>query len=174
MSSRLTKSDLADIKEDLRQHLTNIIDKKLDPMMAQISALSATLKDVADTADAVYVESEKNGGQIKVLKASERQLKDRIAWLEQRSRALNLKVRGVPESTETNRDLLNTITSWLTPLLKTEGTTSVTITSAYRVGPAKSIHPNYPRDIVIQFLFAKEGSGPVCCLQSQLFEFLWI
>lgn len=60
--SQLNKSDLADIKDNLRQHLTNIIDKKLDPVMAQISALSATLKDVADTADATYLESEKNRG----------------------------------------------------------------------------------------------------------------
>lgn len=33
---------------------------------------------------------------------------------------------------------------------------SVTIISAYRVAPATSIHPNFPRDIVIQFLYAKE------------------
>lgn len=155
-TTQLTKSDLMGLKEDLKLHLTALIDKKLDPVVEQISSLTATIKDVANTADAAYTESEKNGGLIKELKASERQLKERIAWLEQRARAMNLKVRGIPESSETNKDLQHTIVAWLTPLLKLDGTTTLTITSAYRVGSAASIRPNFPRDIILQFLYTRE------------------
>lgn len=95
-SLQLTKNDLAEVKEDLKQHLTNLILQKLDPMIAQIASLSSTIKEIATTAN------EKNGGSIKELKAAERQLRERVAWLEQRARSMNLKLRGVPESSEIN------------------------------------------------------------------------
>lgn len=106
--------------------------------------------------------SEKNGGLIRELRASEWQLQDGLAWLEQRARALNLKLRGVPDSMEINRNLQHNITAWLTPLLRLEGNVSPTISAVYRIGPVSSIHPNFPRDIILQFVYAKERDAVLC------------
>lgn len=40
--------------------------------------------------------------------------------------------------------------------MQLEGERTPTITTAYRVGSAASIWPNFPRDIILHFLYAKE------------------
>lgn len=40
--------------------------------------------------------------------------------------------------------------------MHSEDNISPTITSAYRVGPPSSIGPNFPRDIIVHFLYANE------------------
>lgn len=156
LAAYITKSDILDIKEDLKQHLASLIDNKLDPVAEQISTLTSTLKDVAATANAAHEESGKNGGLIKALQSSEWQLKERVVWLEQRARSLNLKLRGFPESTDFNKNLLQNVLAWITPLMHLEDEASPTITTAYRVGPPSSIRPNFLRDIIIQFIYAVE------------------
>lgn len=64
----ITKNKLVEIKEDLKLHLVSLTDKKLDPLVEQISSFSSTIKEVANAA---YEESEKNRGLIKELKATE-------------------------------------------------------------------------------------------------------
>lgn len=155
-SAPLTKADLTDIKEDLKRHLTSLIENKLDPIAEQLSALNSTLVDVATTANMAHETSEKNGGMIHALQTSKKQLKERILWLEHRARSMNLKLRGFPESTDFNKNLLHNIISWLTPLLRLADDESPTIMAAYRVGSPTSIRPNMPRDIIIQFLYSSE------------------
>lgn len=75
--TQITKNYLLNIKEDLKKHLSTLIDHKLDPMVEQISTLSSTIKEVATMANATHEENEKNGGLIKALQTSERQLKER-------------------------------------------------------------------------------------------------
>lgn len=165
-SASLTKSDLLEVKEDLKKHLSSLIDSKLNLMMEQIAALSSTVQDVAKTADAAHDECVRNGGHIKALQATERQLKDRIAWLEQRARSLNLKLRGFPESTDFNKNLLHNVITWIMPMVHLEGAVSPTITTAYRVGPPSAIRPNYPRDIIITFLYANEREATLQMARS--------
>lgn len=74
-----------EIKDESKHHLASLIDSKLDPLMEQISTLSSTIKEVATTANAALEGSEKNGGIIKELRAAECQIKERLAWLEQRA-----------------------------------------------------------------------------------------
>lgn len=62
----------------------------------------------------------------------------------------------MPETPELNSALLHAIMTWITPLLHLEWNISPTITSAYRIGAASSIRPNFPCDIILQFLYAKE------------------
>lgn len=88
-TAQITKNDLIEIKNDLKQYLTSLIDKKLDPLMEQLTTLSSTIKDVVVTANTALEGSEKNGRLIRELRASDRQLQEWIAWLEQRARALN-------------------------------------------------------------------------------------
>lgn len=155
-TAQIMKSDLLDIKEELKKHLANLIVRKLDPVAEQISVLTSTLKDVATATNAAHEESEKNGRLLKALQSSERQLWERIVWLEQRARSLNLKLRGFPESTEFNKNLLQNVLAWISPLMRLEDDVSPVITSAYIVGPPSSIRPNFPRDIIIQFINAAE------------------
>lgn len=116
---------MLDIKNDLKQHLTFLIESKLDPIVEQLTTLTSTIKEVTMTANAAMEGSIKNEGLMTELKAAEHQLRDRIAWLEQWGHTLNLKLRGVPDSTEINRDLLQNITAWLTPFLQLEENASV-------------------------------------------------
>lgn len=83
-------------------------------------------------------------------------MRERIAWLETRARALNLKLRGVPESTDLNSNLSSNLASWLSSFLNVGTDQAPTIVAVYRVGPASAIKPNYPRDIILQFMFSKE------------------
>lgn len=50
----VTRSDLAEIGEDLKQHFSSLIEQKLDPIARQLTDLSTTLKEVTSTADLVY------------------------------------------------------------------------------------------------------------------------
>lgn len=164
-ASQITKDDLIEIKNDLKQHLASLIDTKLDPLMEQISTFSSTIKEVANSANAAYGESGKNGGFVNELKMTECQLRDHIAWLEQRAHAMNLKLCGIPEFPEINNALLRTISTWLTPLLHLEWNATPTITSAYRVGAASLIRPNFSNFCtqMIGMQFSNWLAGPALC-----------
>lgn len=68
---------------------------------------------------------------------------------------MNLKLCSLPESPELNNALLHNISPWLTSLLWLEGNVTP-ITSTYRVGAASRICPHFPRDVILQFLYATE------------------
>lgn len=55
-TARITKNNLIEIKNDLKHHLASLIDKKLDPLMEQLTTLSSTIKDMAVTANAALEE----------------------------------------------------------------------------------------------------------------------
>lgn len=79
---------------------------------------------------------------------------------------LNLKVRGVPESTELNVNLAATFTIWLSSFLNLGEDQTPTIMAAYRVGPMTAIKPNFPRDIILQFMFAKDREAVLQAARS--------
>lgn len=67
-----------------------------------------------------------------------------------------MKLRGVPDSQVINQDLHTNITTWLTSLMCLEGNVFPTIASMYRIGAMSAARPNLPRDIIMQFVYAKE------------------
>lgn len=105
--------------------------------------------------DAAYDMSKSHDKGIKELKASEGALKEQVALLESRARALKLKFRGLPELPKINNKLIANLSTWLAMVLKLDEGIFSTINSAYRVGSVAAIRPNYPRDIVVQFQYAK-------------------
>lgn len=151
----LTREDLMVLKEDLKQHVTSQLDLKFDSLTNRLLELTNTVKDVSNTASEAYDLSKAQECQIKALQASEGLLRDRVAWLEGKVRALNLKLRGLPELPELNSNLAPAIASWLASLLHLEDGVAPTIIAAYRVGPSSAIKPGFPRDVVVQFLYAK-------------------
>lgn len=151
----LTREDLMALSNDLKQHFTASLDAKLESFSTRISELTNTIKDVAHTAGEAFDLGKTHEKHIRDLQTSERLLRDRVAWLEGKARALNLKFRGLPEHPDLKSNLSPVIGSWLASLLHLEDGIAPTILAAYRVGPASSARPNFPRDVVVQFLYQK-------------------
>lgn len=151
----LTRKDLLALSADLKQHFTLLLDSRLECFSNRLSELTTTVNEVSHTAGEAFDLCKSQGLLITNLQASERLLKERVAWLEGKARAMNLKFRGLPELPDLNSNLSPAIASWLASLLHLEDGVAPTLIAAYRVGPASLIKPNFPRDVVVQFLYHK-------------------
>lgn len=156
-SSSVTKQDLLDLGADLKSYFDSRIAQQLSPIAQQLSDLSSTLKEVSSTADAAMELSLQ--GDSKRLHLSEQQLTSRVALLESQARAANLKFRGFPESPEFNANLLSNIASWLAAILRLDDGVAPTILAAYRLGPPSAARPNFPRDVIAQFLYPRSRNA---------------
>lgn len=172
--AQLSRAVLNALGADLKQHFAPLIEQKLEqkldlklsPLTQELKALKSAVSNIASTASKAFEMAtalEKRADRSEV---NEKQLKERIAWLESRARALNLKVRGVPESPDLNSNLASTFSSWLSSFLNVGPDQAPTIVSAYRVGPVSAIKPNFPRDIILQFLLAKERESVLQAARS--------
>lgn len=149
----LTREDLATFRDDLKHHFTSQLDLKLDSFSKQLAELTNTIKDVSHTANEAFDLGKAQEQRIKALQTSEGLLRDRVDWLKGKARALNLKFRGLPELPELNSNLSPALASWLASLLHLEDGVAPTIITAYRVGPATAVKPDFPQDVVVQFLY---------------------
>lgn len=151
----LTKQDLLNLGADLKSYFKASIAQELSPISQQLSELSSALKDVASTVDTAMEMGLSLQKSTRQLQRSEQQLSARIAVLETQARATNLKFRGLPESPELNGNLLSPLVSWLASVLKLEEGIAPTILPAYRLGPLSAVRPNFPRDVIAQFLYPR-------------------
>lgn len=90
----LTRKDLFDLRDDLKLHFTFMLDQKLEPVSQPLPALTTIIKDVSTTVDTAYDLAKSQEHIVKKLQVSEGMLKDRLAWLETKARALHLKFWG--------------------------------------------------------------------------------
>lgn len=163
-SAQLSRADLDALGADLKQHFATLIDQKLEqkldqkltPITQELKSLKTAMNEVATMANKAFEMAAALKVQVGRLETTEKHLKERTAWLELRARALNLKVCGVPESTDLNSNLATIFSTWLSSFLNLGADQAPTIVTAYRVGPVSAIKPNFPRDIILQFMFAKE------------------
>lgn len=95
----------------------------------------------------------------KQLQKSEQQLFARVAALETQARASNLKLRGLPEIPELNANLASTVASWHALVLKLEDGVAPTILMAFRTGPLSAVRPNFPRDVIVHFLYPRSRNA---------------
>lgn len=151
----LTHNDLFMLSEDLKQHFTAMLDFKLGDYTKRLTEIMAAIKEVSQMARETFDLCKKHNQSITDLKASKRLLKDRVAWLEGEARFMNLKFCGLPEHPDLNSNLSPANASWLASLLHLEDGIAPTIIAAYRVGPALIIKPNYPWNVVVQFLYQR-------------------
>lgn len=140
-------------RADLKSFFDSRIAQQLSPITQQLSDLMSTLKEVSSTADAAMEIGLPLQEDNKRLHLSKQQLTSRIVLLETQARVTNLKFRGFPESSELNANLLFSIASWLATILRLEDGVAPTILAAYRLGPPSAAHPNFPRDVIAQFLY---------------------
>lgn len=113
-------ADLEALGNDLKLHFDTLLEKKLDqkfdsklaPISKELRSFKEAIGEVAKTANEAFNIATTLEGRTSTLETSERQLKERIAWLESRARALNLKVRGIPELHDLNSDLIPALTDW--------------------------------------------------------------
>lgn len=124
------------------------------------------MEEIATTANKAYEIASALEERVAETEAADKHLRGRIAWLESRARVLNLKVRGVPESTDLNANLAAKFSTWLSSFLNLGEDQTPTIVAAFRVGPVTAIKPNFPRDIVLQFLFAKDREAVLQAARS--------
>lgn len=72
----------------------------------------------------------------------------------------------MPESLDLNADLAATFATSLSTFMNLGTDKTPTIVAAYRVGHATAIKPNYPRDIILQFIFVKEQEAVLQAARS--------
>lgn len=60
------------------------------------------------------------------------------------------------ETPEFNSNLAFTFSTWLALFFNLGTAPAPTIVAAYRLGSAAAAQPNVPRDIILQFMYAKE------------------
>lgn len=97
------------------------------------------------------------------LQQSEQQLSLKVAALEAQMHATNLKFCGLPESSDLNANLPSSLVSWLASVFNLEDGGAPTILSAYRLGPLSAALPNFPRDVVAQFLYPHSRNAILQC-----------
>lgn len=93
------------------------------------------------------------------LQQSDQQLCLKVAAVETQLRTTNLKFRGLPELSDLNANLSSSLASWLASVLNLEDGVAPTILQAYRLGPQSAAHPNFPRDVVAQFLYPRSRNA---------------
>lgn len=75
-SAAVTHKYLFDLRNDLKQHFTSLLDQKLEPFSKRLSSLTTMVKDVSSTADAAYDLSKFQEQHIKNLQLTEKRLKE--------------------------------------------------------------------------------------------------
>lgn len=155
----LSRQDLLNLSADLKSHFDSAIDRKLLPISKQLSELASTLKDVSATAETAMELGLTVQEDARLLQGSQQQLLARVAALETQARASNLKLRGLPESPDLNANLASTLASWLASVLKLEDGIAPTILEAFRIGPLSAVRPNFPRDVVLHFLYPRSRNA---------------
>lgn len=126
------------------------------------------MNEVANTAGRAYEMAATNEKTIAQLQASEKALKDRLSVLELKSRALNIKFRGLPELPEINTNLTSFMETWIASFIQSEGgEPSLAIAAAYRLGALTQAKPNFPRDILVQFYSAKDKDAVLSATRRQ-------
>lgn len=162
--AQISRANLEVLGENLKLHFTSLLDQKLDqkldskldPITAELKAVKGVIGEIAKTANAAHEMASTLEHRVADTEASEGVLKERLAWLELRPRALNLKVRGIPELKDLNADLVPALTDWLASLLGVSEELAPTLVAAYRIGPSTVGRQNYSGDIILQFLYARE------------------
>lgn len=155
----ITRQDLFDLSLDLKSHFEATIAQKLTPVMQQLTELSSAMKDVSRTADAAMDLGLALQEDSRNLQQAEHRLRICVTMLESQLRAANLKFRGFPETPDFNNNLASSLATWLASILHLEDGVAPSILNAFRVGPQSTARPNYPRDIVAQFLYPRSRNA---------------
>lgn len=163
----ITRRDLAAVSTELKQHISTLLEGSLNSITGQLKALNDSLKAVAETADRAFEMAATHEKAVKDLTSNEKTLKDRLTILELKSRALNIKFRGVPESPDINSNLPSFISSWLESIVNLEGDRRLVMNAAFRLGAASLAKPNYPRDILVVFQSAKDKEAVMAVARHQ-------
>lgn len=168
--AQLSRADLEALGADLKHHFSLMFDQNLDakltPIAQELKALKMSVGETANMASKAYDMASALEGRVSEMESNEKHLKYRLVWLEARARALNFKVRGVPESTDLNANLASAFSIWLSSFLNLGEEQAPTIAAAYRAGPVAAIKPNFPRDIILQFMFAKDREAVLQAAKS--------
>lgn len=149
----LSRQDLLDLGADLKAHFEAMMAQKIAPVLIQLAELASNLKDVSHIADTGLDLGLALQDENKSLQRAE--LRQKIAALEAQSQASNLKFRGFPESVDFDNNLPSALARWLAAILQLEEGVHPTILQAYRLGPLVAVRPNFPRDIIAQFLYPR-------------------
>lgn len=165
--SRITRGDLMAVSTELKQHISSLVEGSLQTINAQLKALNDSLKTVADTADRAFDLATAQEKAVKDLASADKAIKDRLTMLELKSRAQNIKFRGLPESPEINGNLLDFMTSWLDSLRGEGDGRQMTLNAAFRLGAAALAKPNYPRDILVVFQSVKDKEAVMTLARHQ-------
>lgn len=158
-AAAISRQDLLNLGADLKTCFEAMLAQKITPVLQQLTELASDLKDVSHTADTAMELGLALQDENKSLQRAEQQLRLKVAALEAQARASNLKFRGFPESQEFDSNLTSALARWLASILHLEEGVLPTILQAYRLGPLAAVRPNFPRDIIAQFLYPRSRNA---------------
>lgn len=152
----ITRSDLqtelASCFLKLEATMTEKITALMAPLTAQLQELQQTVPQVAQTADSSMELGLMNQDTTQQLQKNQDWAAEKILMLENQLKMANLKLRGFPEGSEENQDLIVFISTWLATQLQLEDGVAPTLLAAYRLGPPRRAPNSLPRDILIKCL----------------------
>lgn len=136
-----------------------IIDRMtalLQPVQEQLSSVKAVVTKTQKTADNVMELALTINNESKMLQMEQDTLKQRIMMVDMEARALNIKIRGLPEKVEGLLDLQTYVINWMATLMQLEIGVAPSLTKARRLGSLLVPKRQRPRDILVTFLYMRE------------------
>ncbi|KAM9299326.1 uncharacterized protein PAF06_016378 [Gastrophryne carolinensis] len=158
---------LAKFKVLLQQELAAAVTQLSTSFFSEIKDLGNRTSTLEDKMDDVVVALERRGSESAALKEDMASLQHKLEDLENRSRRVNIRIRGLPESIE---DVPATVTALLQELIPSMPIDRLELDRAHRaLGPKRS--DGLPRDIVVKptfyctketILMAAREKGDLC------------
>ncbi|KAL8178658.1 UNVERIFIED_CONTAM: hypothetical protein K2H54_054693 [Gekko kuhli] len=154
----ISRQELVEIHKDLHRSLREAVEEIIQPINVQLADFMAELRETSKKADTNATICSTLQEEVRNLKNSDIETNARIIALENRWRQTNLKLRGFEEGAEENSDLATFISSWLAHVLQLEDGVAPAIARAYRLGPLARAARGRPRDILINFVYPRNGT----------------
>lgn len=144
----VTLMDLKAVETSIIEKLSNL----LGPVQEQLTSIKAALAETHKTAEnAIELAMTVSEGS-RQLQSEQEALKQKVLAMDMEARALNVKIRGLPENVETPLDLQAFITNWIATTMKLEDGVAPTLTRVRRLGAPVNPKRQRPRDVLVSFL----------------------
>lgn len=92
----------------------------------------------------------------RMLQMEQDTLRQRVMMVDMEARALNIKIRGLPEKVEASLDLQSYTVNWMATLMQLEKGVAPSLTKVRILGSSLAPKRQRPQDILVTFLYMRE------------------
>lgn len=127
--------------------------KPVHDQLSTINTVVAKTQKIADNAMELALTVSEGS---RTMQMEQDTLKQRIMMIDMEARALNLKIRGLPEKVEGPLELQSYIANWMATLMHLENGIAPCLTKAHRLGSLSAPKRQRPWDILVTFLYMRD------------------